>query len=167
METANRLSLPDRDGLRAPFAMLHHVALITNNMEKTVAFYRDVLGSEIALAHRLERDDNARHYFITVAPNTVLAFFEFTDAELPEFREATTRKSGRHLDHICFFVESAEELDAWHQRVTAAGVPVHGYAPGSNLFFADPNNIIIQISVGRPRPMGFPVHADPDPAYTR
>jgi len=166
MSTTSRLSLPDRDGLKSPFAMLHHVAMITNDMEATVAFYRDVLGSEIALAHRLDREDEARHYFITVAPNCVFAFFEFTDAELPEFQEATLHKSGRHLDHICFFVESAEELDGWYERVTAAGVPVHGYAPGSNLFFPDPNNIIFQVSVGKPGPMGFPVHDDPRPAYS-
>ena len=165
MSTGTSLSLPDRDGLKSPFGMLHHVAMITNDMEKTVAFYRDVLGSEIALAHRLDREDEARHYFITVAPNCVFAFFEFTDAELPEFQEATIHKSGRHLDHICFFVDSAEELDGWYKRVTDAGVPVHGYAPGSNMFFPDPNNIIFQVSVGKNGPMGFPVHDDPRPAY--
>ena len=165
MTTTTPLALADRDGLKAPFEMLHHVALVTNDMEATVAFYRDILGSEIALAHRLDRPDQARHYFITVAPNTVFAFFEFTDAERPEFQEATLHKSGRHLDHICFFVNSAAELDGWYEKVTAAGVPTHGYAPGSNLFFPDPNNIIFQISVGKPGPMGFLVHDDPQPAY--
>lgn len=164
--TTSELSLPDRDGLRSPFAMLHHVALVTNDMAKTVAFYRDVLGSEIALAHRLDRPDQARHYFITIAPNTVLAFFEFPDAELPAFQEATAPKTGRALDHICVFVESAAALASWHDRLTAAGVPIHGYSPGNTLFFPDPNNIVLQISVGSPDGMGFPVHADPDPAYT-
>jgi catechol 2,3-dioxygenase-like lactoylglutathione lyase family enzyme len=166
MSATTPLSLPDREGLRSPFAMLHHVALITNDMPATVAFYRDVLGSEVALAHRLDRPDAARHYFITVAPNVVFAFFEFKDAELPEFAEATVAKSGRALDHICFFVETAAELDAWQARLAAAGVPIHGYAPGANLFFPDPNNIIFQVSVAPPGGvMGFPVHNDPEPAY--
>ena len=117
MTATTPLALPDREGLRSPFAMLHHVALITNDMPATVAFYRDVLGSEVALAHRLDRPDAARHYFITVAPNLVFAFFEFPDAELPEFAEATVAKSGRALDHICFFVETAAELDAWQARL--------------------------------------------------
>jgi catechol 2,3-dioxygenase-like lactoylglutathione lyase family enzyme len=167
MTSSTRLSLPDRDGLASPFSMLHHVALITNDMEKTVAFYRDVLGSEIALAHRLNRPDNARHYFITVAPNTVFAFFEFPDAETLEFQEATVQKTGRMLDHICFFVDSAQELDAWYDKLMANGVPVHGYSPGANLFFPDPNNIIFQLSVGSPEGMGFPIHDDPEPAYSR
>lgn len=163
--SASKLSLPDRDGLKSPFQALHHVAVITNDMPKTVAFYRDILGSEVAMAHRLDRPDQARHYFITVAPNTMFAFFEFPDAELPEFQEATKHKSGRVLDHICFHVASPEELDSWYRRLTEHGVPTHGYAPGANLFFADPNNIIFQLSVGSPTPSGFPKHDDPDPAY--
>ena len=160
------LSLPDRDGLRAPFEMLHHVAVVTNDMAKTVAFYRDVLGSEIAMAHRLSREDAPRHYFITMAPNCVFAFFEFSEATMPEFQEATVRKSGRSLDHICFFVPTADELVAWHDKLTRAAVPIHGYAPGDTLFFPDPNNNIIQISVAPPGGvMGFPVHDDPEPAY--
>ncbi len=160
------LSLPDREGLRAPFAMLHHVAVVTNDMPKTVAFYRDVLGSEVALAHRLDRPDAPRHYFITMAPNCVFAFFEFPEATLPEFQEATIRKTGRSLDHVCFMVPTAADLAAWHERLTRAGVPIHDYAPGGTLFFPDPNNIVIQISVAPPGgTMGFPVHDDPDPAY--
>ncbi|MEZ4571499.1 MAG: VOC family protein [Thermomicrobiales bacterium] len=40
--TTNKFSLPDRAGLKAPFAALHHVALVTNDMKATVDFYRDV-----------------------------------------------------------------------------------------------------------------------------
>jgi catechol 2,3-dioxygenase-like lactoylglutathione lyase family enzyme len=161
------LTMPDRDGLKSPFPWLHHIALITNDMPKTVAFYRDVLGSEVALAHRLGREGNERHYFITVAPNTVFAFFEFPAAELQPFEEATLPKTGRMLDHICFFVENDDALEAWRQRLTEHNVPIHQYAPGHTLFFHDPNNIVFQISIAPAGgKMGFPVHNDPDPAYT-
>jgi catechol 2,3-dioxygenase-like lactoylglutathione lyase family enzyme len=162
---ATKLSLADRDGLKAPFGMLHHVALVTNDMAMTVAFYRDVLGSEIAMAHRLSRPEGERHYFITVAPNTVFAFFEFPEAEMPEFQEATLPKSGRSLDHICFFIESGEQLDRWKEHLEKHNVPIHGYSPGANLFFTDPNNIVLQITANTGGPMGFPIHDDPDPAY--
>ncbi len=165
MATSTNLSLPDRDDLNSPFGMLHHVALVTNDMEKTVAFYRDVLGSEIAMAHRMSRPEAERHYFITVAPNTVFAFFEFPDAEQPEFMEATVPKSGRSLDHICFFIDDADAIDRWKDHLDKHNVPIHGYSPGSNLFFPDPNNIIIQLTYNAGGPMGFPVHDDPDPAY--
>ena len=68
-------------------------------------------------------------------------------------------------DHICFFVESNEELEAWRTRLEKHNVPIHQYAPGNTLFFHDPNNIVFQLSIAPKGKMGFPVHDDPDPAY--
>jgi catechol 2,3-dioxygenase-like lactoylglutathione lyase family enzyme len=162
--TGNRLSLADRNGLKAPFAALHHVALVTNDMEATVRFYRDVLGSEIAMAHRQgERD--VRHYFITVAPNTVFAFFEFPEAEMPDWQEATRPKSGRHLDHVDFYVESIDDVRRWEQRLTEHNVPIKRTIGGDSIFFHDPNNIVIQLSVGPTDKEPWPILDDPEPAY--
>jgi catechol 2,3-dioxygenase-like lactoylglutathione lyase family enzyme len=161
----------DREGLRSPFGALHHVALITNDMEKTVAFYRDVLGSEVALAHRLGRPDNARHYFITVAPNTVFAFFEFPDAELPAYKGATLPTTGRALDHIAFYAESVESFHDWHRRLTEAGVdnlsPIRELGPGTlAFFFSDPNGIVLELMSPPPATgMGYPLLDDPEPAW--
>jgi catechol 2,3-dioxygenase-like lactoylglutathione lyase family enzyme len=165
--TANRLSLPDRNALKAPFAALHHVALVTNDMEATVRFYRDILGSEIAMAHR-QGEHNVRHYFITVAPNTVFAFFEFPDAEMPEHLPPTKPKSGRSLDHISFFLNSHEELDAWKENLEGHGIEYSSMeVPGmvSAIFFPDPNNIVIELMVMPLDELKFPKLDDPEPAY--
>lgn len=168
-EPHTQYSLPDRFGLAAPFAALHHVALVTNDMRKTVAFYRDVLGSEIAMGHRLDRPGNERHYFITVAPNTVFAFFEFPDAALPAYKEATLPSTGRALDHISFIAPSDEAFTAWHQRLTQAGVdnlsPIRQMGPGTRaFFFSDPNGIVLEV-MRMGDEMRFPILSDPDPAY--
>src|SRR5690349_7709118 len=111
-----------------PFAHLHHVALITNDMRKTVAFYRDLLGGEVLMAHRMSRPGNERHYFIGVTPTTVFAFFEFPDATLPAYKGATLAPSAeaapaaRALDHIAFFAPDEATFAAWHQRLSDAGV---------------------------------------------
>jgi catechol 2,3-dioxygenase-like lactoylglutathione lyase family enzyme len=160
----NRLSLPDRAGLKAPFAALHHVALVTNDMEKTVKFYRDVLGSEIAMAHR-QGDRQVRHYFITVAPNTVFAFFEFPEAKMPEWLEATRPKSGRHLDHVDFYVESIDDIRYWEQRLSEHGIAIKRTIGGDSIFFHDPNNIVIQLTVGPQDKEPWPILDDPEPAY--
>lgn len=162
--TGNQLALADRHGLKAPFAALHHVALVTNDMEATVTFYRDVLGSEIAMAHR-QGANNVRHYFITVAPNTVFAFFEFSDAETPEWIEATRPKSNRHLDHVDFYVESRDDIDRWTARLEEHNIPIKRTIGGDSIFFQDPNNMVIQLSVGPEDKEPFPIHDDPDPAY--
>lgn len=167
MASSAALSLPDRFGLAAPFAALHHVALVTNDMEKTVRFYREVLRSEIAMAHR-QGEDNIRHYFITVAPNTVFASFEFPDAEMPEYLPPTKPKSGRALDHISFFVESEEELEGWKQHLSEHNIEYSEMQVPNMVhatFFPDPNNIVIEVMVMAGDGMSFPIHDDPEPAY--
>ncbi|MEZ4521929.1 MAG: VOC family protein [Thermomicrobiales bacterium] len=167
MTATSQLSLEDRWGLKAPFAALHHVALVTNDMESTVKFYRDVLDSEIAMAHR-QGESNVRHYFITVAPNTVFAFFEFPDAEMPEELPPTKPKSGRSLDHISFFLNSHEELDDWKEKLDGHGIEYSTMeVPGmvSAIFFPDPNNIIIELMVMPLDSLEFPKLDDPTPAY--
>jgi catechol 2,3-dioxygenase-like lactoylglutathione lyase family enzyme len=168
-EAAQVLGLPDRNGLTSPFAALHHVALVTNDMKKTVAFYRDVLGSEVAMGHRLGRPGNERHYFITVAPNTVFAFFEFPDAELPAHKDATLPSTGRALDHIAFFAGSNEQFDSWYQRLTEAKVPhlspLRDMGIVRAFFFDDPNGITLEVMAGMGEGMHFPSLGDPDPAY--
>jgi len=160
---------PERDGLKAPFASVHHVALVTHDMKRTVDFYRDVLGSEVALGHRMPRPGAERHYMITVAPGTVFAFFEFPDAKLPDYKAATLPTTGRAFDHVCFTVESMEQFNAWYERLTAAGVdnlsPIQEMGPGSHAyFFSDPNGIVLEVIAPNPM-MRFPVLEDPDPAY--
>ena len=159
----------DRDGLPPPFMALHHVALVTNDMKKTVAFYRDVLGSEVAMGHRIPRPGNHRHYFITVAPNTVFAFFEFPDAEMPAHKDATLPSTGRSLDHIAFFAGSNEQFDAWYQKLTEAKVahlsPIRDMGIVRAFFFDDPNGITLEVMAGQGEGMRFPVLDDPDPAY--
>ena len=65
----SKSSLPrpkDRFGVRAPFKAPHHIALVTNDMAKTVAFYRDVLGAEVAMTHRMPRERSRAalfHYY--------------------------------------------------------------------------------------------------------
>lgn len=164
--TANFV-VPDANGLKSPFVNLHHVALVTNDMEATVAFYRDVLGSEIAMAHR-QGPDNVRHYFITVAPNTVFAFFEFPDAELPEYLPPTKPKTGRALDHISFFLNSLDELESWKRKLEDHGIEYTSMeVPGTvtAIFFPDPNNIVIELMVVPEGGFNFPQLADPEPAY--
>lgn len=158
----------DRDRLPSPFLALHHVAVVTNDMKKTVAFYRDVLGSEVAMGHRLDRPGNERHYFITVAPNTVFAFFEFPDAEMPAYKEATLPSTGHALDHVCFPVEDDAACDAWYQWLGDKGV--HNLSEiierglSRSFFFSDPNNIVFEVAT-QSKGQRFPILTDPDPAY--
>lgn len=163
------LSLPDRWGLKAPFGAIHHVALVTNDLKKTVAFYRDVLGAEVAMSHRLPGGDGRRHYFITVAPNTVFAFFETPEALLPAYQPPIQPKSGQALDHIAFFVENDAALEAWYAHLQGK---VDNLSEIKNLqgmvrafFFSDPNGIVLEVMAETEAGLNLPSLDDPDPAY--
>ena len=171
LPAGGELAMPGQNALNAPFGSLHHVALVTNDMKKTVAFYRDVLGSEVAMGHRLPRSGNERHYFITVTPNTVFAFFEFPDAELPAHKDATLPSTGRSLDHIAFFADSDATFDRWYARLQDAKVEhlseMRQMGPGLRaFFFDDPNGIVLEV-MAPPKGGGMrvPILEDPDPAY--
>ena len=175
MDSVASATTCEQASANGPFAALHHVALVTNDMKKTVAFYRDVLGGQVLLAHRMPRPGNERHYFISVTPSTVFAFFEFPDAELPAYKDATLPSTGRALDHIAFFAPSEEKFNEWYRRLGEAGVAQLGAVRSMGIgirafFFADPNGIVLEVM--SPPASGdtsrFPATAildDPDPAY--
>ena len=175
VETIDQTTTREQGSLGGPFTSLHHVALVTNDMKKTVAFYRDLLGGRVVMAHRMPRPGNERHYFISVTPSTVFAFFEFPDAELPAHKDATLPSTGRALDHIAFFAPDAAAFDEWYRRLGEAGVahltPIREMGIGIRaFFFTDPNGIVLEV-MSPPRGgdiAHFPssvILDDPDPAY--
>ena len=168
MNGSTSLSMPDRGGFKSPFDALHHVAVVTNDMAETVRFYRDILGSEVVMAHRSIMG-GGRHYFITIAPNVVFAVFEFEDAELPGwtsmFLGDEMPRQNRLLEHICVCIESEDRWNELRRRLTDHGVEVKQPTARKAYFFADPNNITIEVNLGDPHPRTVS-HEDPDPAYT-
>lgn len=167
-QTDAQLSLPDRWGLKAPFGAVHHIAIVTNNMKKTVGFYRDVLGSEVALSHRLNDENKTRHYFITLAPNIVFAVFEHEDAELPDYEPPIVPKTGRALDHIAFFVEDKTAFNGLYERLQGQVdnlSDIRSLGIVTAFFFSDPNGIVLEVMVENEGGMDLPKLEDPDPAY--
>ena len=162
------LSLPDRWELKAPFGAVHHIAIVTNDMKKTVDFYREVLGSEVALGHRLNDENRTRHYFITLAPNTVFAVFEHRDAQLPTYEPPIVPKTGRALDHVAFLVENRAAFDGLYERLQGQVdnlSDVRDLGIVTAFFFSDPNGIVLEVMVENEGGMDLPKLEDPDPAY--
>ncbi len=56
---------------------INHLAFITEDLEKTIRFYRDLLGMKLVagIGH-----DGYRHYFLNCG-NTLVAFFEYEGAD--------------------------------------------------------------------------------------
>ncbi len=123
------------------------VALVTNDMEKTVRFYRDVLGMSVVVTGTYAGGINGqrlRHYFFSLGSAVCVSFFEWPGVELPARKDAGVPAGGRQFDHVIIGVDSEETLMAIQKRVLEAGVQAgdivtHGFA--RVFYFEDPNGI--------------------------
>ena len=133
------------------FAGLNHLALVTNDMDATVRFYRDVLDMPL-VGTTGNRDENYphRHYFLSIGRGASIAFFEWKDVELPPRKDSGVPASGIQFDHVSIGVESDADLEALRKRLADVGADVsdivdHGLV--RSLYVTDPNGISIEFSV--------------------
>jgi catechol 2,3-dioxygenase-like lactoylglutathione lyase family enzyme len=125
---------------------INHLAFITDDMTKTVRFYRDLLGMEL---HAGIGHDGYRHYFFRCG-NTQVAFFEYEGASVMERKfhgSPTSQPLG--FDHVSLTVDSRESLFGFKDKLEAAGFEVTGAVDHGtiwSIYFFDPNNIPLEIS---------------------
>jgi glyoxylase I family protein len=129
------------------FSGIHHVALNVHDLEESVSWYGDVLG--FAPLFPFDTDDFERR-LVRHPSGTVIGLTKHRhpDADAP----ANERQTG--LDHLAFAVRDLDELQAWAQRFTDAGVTHSGITvtpmTGSALMaFRDPNNIQLEMYVAQ------------------
>ncbi|MEM9764834.1 MAG: VOC family protein [Pseudomonadota bacterium] len=111
-------------------------ALYAENLEETASFYEDVLGLE-RLTERA-----GRHIFFRVEGG-VLLLFRASESRTPPPEGAlpVPPHGAEGPGHACF-AATAEALDAWSERLTAAGVTIESVVDwpqgGRSIYFRDP-----------------------------
>jgi catechol 2,3-dioxygenase-like lactoylglutathione lyase family enzyme len=126
---------------------VNHLALATGDMDRTIRFWRDLLGMRLVAG--LGRP-GYRHYFFQISETDLVAFFEWPNvAPLPEKDHGRPVAGPFGFDHVSFGVESADDLWALKARLEAAGVFVsevidHGFI--HSIYAHDPNGIAIEFS---------------------
>lgn len=133
---------------RVRYTGFNHIALATNHMEKTVRFYRDLLGFRLAAAMG---EPGFRHYFFEVDENNGVGFFEWPDVEqMPRKPHGMPVEGPFGFDHLAFGVKSADDLWLIKDKLEAAGFEVsdavdHGIC--HSIYTFDPNGIPIEFAV--------------------
>ncbi len=117
---------------------LHHTALISSDVERTVRFYQDVLG--FPLTELIENRDypGSSHFFFDIGHGNLLAFFDFPGLDVGPYAEVL---GGLHHLAISVSPEHWEELVA---RLEAAGVE-HEVHSGVSVYFRDPDGARIEL----------------------
>jgi catechol 2,3-dioxygenase-like lactoylglutathione lyase family enzyme len=117
---------------------LHHMALLSSDVERTIDFYQGVL--EFPLTELFENRDyqGSTHFFFDIGNGNLLAFFDFPGLDLGKYAEVL---GGLH--HIAISVEP----DRWEHlrtKLDAAGVPTEEMS-GSSLYFTGPDGERLEI----------------------
>ncbi|HEY5225083.1 MAG TPA: VOC family protein [Microbacteriaceae bacterium] len=118
---------------------IHHVTLTVSDAPTAAAWYRDVLGFEIAKQVQVNE--------ITRVMMTRAGFELVLDSHGDKalFDGFSERHLG--LDHLSFAVADRTVLDQWAEHLDEVGVkrsPVKQGSTGSLLAFRDPDNIALE-----------------------
>ena len=121
-------------GERAPSSArgLHHLALLSSDVEATIAFYQDLL--EFPLTELFENRDyrGSTHFFFDIGHGNLLAFFDFPGLDLGEYAEVL---GGLH--HIAISV-APDRWEHLRTKLDAADVPTVPMS-GASLYFSGPD----------------------------
>ncbi len=129
------------------FNGVNHLAMATGDIDKTIRFWRDLLGMRlVAGLGQL----GYRHYFLQISDADLIAFFEWPGVKPVANKEHGRPVSGPFIfDHVSFGVETEDDLWQLKDKLEAAGFPVsdvidHGFI--HSIYAHDPNGIPIEFS---------------------
>ena len=138
----------ERDRLRSQYLQadrpassargVHHVALLSSDVERTIHFYQELL--EFPLTDLFENRDYAgsTHFFFDIGHGNALAFFDMPGLDLGPYAEVL---GGLH--HLAISVEP----DRWAHlkaKIEAAGIDTQ-HIDGSSLYFTGPDGERIEL----------------------
>ena len=117
---------------------LHHVALLSADVERTVRFYQGLL--EFPLTEVIENRDyrGSTHFFFDIGNGNLLAFFDFPGLDLGPYAEVL---GGLH--HIAISVEP-ERWGHLRGKLDQAGVKYQLESEVS-IYFADPDGARLEL----------------------
>jgi catechol 2,3-dioxygenase-like lactoylglutathione lyase family enzyme len=111
---------------------LHHFAMLSSDVERTIVFYQGLL--EFPLVELFENRDyrGSTHFFFDIGNGNLLAFFDFPGLDLTGYCEVL---GGLH--HVAISV-TPESWDHLRTKLDAAGIASRQIS-GNSLYFSGPD----------------------------
>lgn len=154
---------------------VHHLALVTPDMDATVRFWHGVLDARLVTTLATP---SFRHYFFEIAAGNTVAFFEYAGQHLETFAKpaGVPYEHASQFDHLSMHLPDEDALLRLRDRLKSHGCEVtdvvdHGFL--RSIYFTDNNGIAMEASWWTLDPTGRPVDyaderlfsdADPVPA---
>lgn len=128
---------------------INHVAIITNDTDRFVAFYSEVFGATVD--GQVNPPEGGTLTFVKIGPHSEFNLFEVpgnTEAD----RQAPMFGRGR-IDHLGLQAESIEAFETIRERLMERGAAdsfVTDFGPILSLFFRDPDGLEGEVCVANP-----------------
>ena len=111
---------------------VHHVALISSDVESTIKFYDGLLGFPLIEMFENRDYEGSTHFFFDIGQGNALAFFDLPGLDLGPYMEVL---GGHH--HLAISIERPQ-WEAARRRLEAAGIECTNI-DGSSLYFGGPD----------------------------
>ena len=128
---------------------VNHVAILTNDTDRLVAFYRDVFDAEVD--GEVEEGEGVRLTFIRIGESSELNVFQ-VEGNTEADRQTPMFGRGR-IDHLGLLASSIEAFDEIRSRLMARGASddfVTDFGPMLSVFFRDPDGLEGEVCVLNP-----------------
>ncbi len=126
---------------------LNHVAFITADMDRLIAFYERVFGADTILDEVIPMRGSTRHAFIEVGDGCILHPFEVSDSRWLETMPIFDR--GR-VDHIALSAASPEAFEKIRERLVSEGASdgtITDFGTVLSVFFRDPDGMEAEVAI--------------------
>ena len=127
---------------------VNHVAIVTKDTDRLVAFYREVFEAEVA---GLQGFEGFSLTFIRIGETAELNVFQI-DGNTEADRQTPMFERGR-IDHVGLQAASMDAFDQIRDRLIARGASdqfVTDFGPGLSVFFRDPDGLEGEVCVPNP-----------------
>jgi glyoxylase I family protein len=121
---------------------IHHITLLVSDLDRSLSFYRNVLGLRLVKQTVNDDDSSARHFIFGDAEGMLITCLEY-----PDLDEGKVGRGSTH--HFAFSVESVEELAAWKGYLEGRGIPTTELMDRGDfrsIYLRDPDGHIIEIA---------------------
>jgi glyoxylase I family protein len=124
---------------------LHHLTAIVRDLDRTTAFYRDVLGLALVREGTSDDDPDARHFWFAAGGEGAGHLISFL--EYPGMAPGTVGAGS--VQHFALAVDSAEEQEVWRDYLRSRGVEctdVFERGGFRSIYVRDPDGHIVEIA---------------------
>ena len=130
-------ALIDANGT-TPTAGVNHIAVISSDLERSVQFYRDVLGMPLLSVDANRDEPRSTHLNIDLGNGVRLSLFDFPGVE----QQASTGAGG--LMHLAISLPG-RRLEGIEASLAKHGIPTQRV--GGSLYFHDPDGLQLELTL--------------------